>query len=1469
MTERGVEASIVDPLDLLAEEFVERLREGEHPSLSEFTARHPELDERIRTLFPALVEMEKAGSAAGPLAGPGRRAPPLAGRIGEFRILRKLGEGGMGVVYEAVQETLGRHVALKVLSNGKNATYLERFRREARTAARLHHTNIVPVFAVGEADGLNYYAMQFIHGQGLDAVLREVRSLRVPEPSPPPASSAVAATVAKSLHDGDFVLAVTAVEPAPQSVHSGSKSDLTARTELVYYREVARLGAQAAEALAYAHGQGVLHRDIKPSNLLLDTQGTLWITDFGLAKADDSDDLTRTGDLVGTLRYMAPERLRGRSDPRSDIYALGATLYELLALRPAFPYSDRLELLERISRELPPLPRGHEPRIPRDLETIVLKAMARDPADRYRSGAELAEDLHRFLSDRPIRARRTSLAEELWRWGRRNRLVASLAASVVMLLFVLTVVASLTALGMGRQRDQARRAEREKTRQLARSLLEQARAARFSRRAGQRFEALDAIRRATLLARQLTEPDSFFDELRTQAIACLALPDVRIGAGDAAFGALIPGFLAAAADTYVIFDHAGHLSVKRTEDDGEIARLPIGVVQPTVRLSGDGSVIAVRTDAGGFRVWDLRRGDRVAIWDELSGARAHDVRSDGAEVALWRDDGTIITHAIRSGGHSRQFAARGSPLGLVYARDGRRLAVVGERRVEIRDESTGELATELSQPAPITSISWAPDGRLLAVACGAQIVLWDVPSGREVHRLSTRDRQVMFAPKGDLLLSYGWSGVISFYDPNSGQLNLSFQATPSMALSGDGHLIVATPGRRVGPIELASGREYLTMDSPARADLDIDAIAVHPGGRLLAEATRADAVLWDLETGRRVGSLPCPCDRLAFDGAGDLIVHGRLGLFRWPCRTESDGDLIFGPPARIEAPESDGVRVVATSRDGGVIAGTFADGPAVLHRDRPARPIWLGRQWDVRYMAVSPDGRWVAASSWWTDQGTRIYDAATGQPVAGLPVGQSVATTFSPDGRFLLADAAGSTLNLMRVGTWKASGELSGMASAFTGDGRLLAVAGKDGAIRLVLPDSGRELARLAPPELDRVFWMAFTPDGSRLAVAYPMAKTTKVWNLREIRRQLADLGLDWDGPPYLINEKSRPPVSVRIMGAGQVHPAAELVGELMSTGKALCRDLADANAHFRLGRAFARRAAWGNATREFDRALALEPGHALAHLERGLVRSRVWLDFAKAAADFDRALDSEPDWHDVRLHRAHCRTKLGRWNEAAADADIVLVTQPWNLDARVIRGRALQRSGQHREALADFDAAATLYPYYLPLYELRSASLKALGDERGAAAVTARRAELLAGYPEHGNGQAWRLATGPAHERDPEGAYALARQTVEAFPRLSHFHNTLGVALYRLGRYREAQDQLRESLRLGPERDAAFNRYFLALCHRQQDQPVRAWTEFLRAIVSHGRNRSRLTPNERTELAAFFGEALSELVGTRRHRDR
>jgi serine/threonine protein kinase len=367
-----------DPVEELAEEFAARYRRGEHPSVSEYTDKYPDLAEQIRELFPALVAMEQLGSVAGPPTGP---FEPKAGDrdilpelLGDYRILREVGRGGMGVVYEAVQESLGRHVALKILPFHRlmDPLHLERFRREARAAAQLHHTNIVPVFGVGQAEGIHYYAMQFIQGQGLDAVLQEVRRLRSSkgteaEDKQPPRELSL--SIAQGLLTGQFQKAAVSAchafaapdamggpgEPlgAAKACHPAGNADmqskLASQTEWQYRRGVAQVGVQVAEALAYAHRQRIMHRDIKPANLLLDMQGTVWITDFGLAKTEGSDELTSPGNTVGTVRFMAPERFQGQADPRSDLYSLGITLYEMLTLQPAFADSNRARLVERVT----------------------------------------------------------------------------------------------------------------------------------------------------------------------------------------------------------------------------------------------------------------------------------------------------------------------------------------------------------------------------------------------------------------------------------------------------------------------------------------------------------------------------------------------------------------------------------------------------------------------------------------------------------------------------------------------------------------------------------------------------------------------------------------------------------------------------------------------------------------------------------------------------------------------------------------------------------------------------------------------------------------------------------------------------------------------------------------------------------------------------------------------------------------
>src|SRR4051812_10114061 len=467
-------------VEALAEQYLARLRGGERPTTEEYALRFPDLADEIRAFFPALglVEHFKPGSDenTGSFAGASIADVAAPDRLDGYRILREVGRGGMGVVYEAEQESLGRRVALKVMiaSAPPEPGRALRFDREARAAANLHHTNIVPVFGVGRHEETPYYVMQFIDGAGLDRVVAELKRWGVAgdEPAAMPHSfdfTVASAAVARGLRTGRFTptepIRATGEVAATATASSAPASDSASTVALMessnlgpgpdsarrFAEGVAEIGAQVAEALAYAHAQGILHRDIKPANLLLDTHGTAWVTDFGLAKAAGGDDLTHTGDMLGTVRYMAPERFRGRCAEHADVYALGLTLYELLAHRPAFTGTDHQSLLHQITHEGPPRLRWLSPSVPRDLETIVHKAIEKDPLHRYKSAADLGADLRRFLEDRPIAARRLGPLGATYRWCRRNRAVSALLLAVQVLLAAGLVGSLLVAGEFGRK----------------------------------------------------------------------------------------------------------------------------------------------------------------------------------------------------------------------------------------------------------------------------------------------------------------------------------------------------------------------------------------------------------------------------------------------------------------------------------------------------------------------------------------------------------------------------------------------------------------------------------------------------------------------------------------------------------------------------------------------------------------------------------------------------------------------------------------------------------------------------------------------------------------------------------------------------------------------------------------------------------------------------------------------------------
>ena len=469
-----------DSADLVAravEEFFERSRRGEQPQLYEFVARYPAIGELLATVIPGLQAAEQCAD----VSHIDEVNHEQHKQLGDFRILRQIGRGGMGIVYEAEQISMNRRVALKVLplAGLVDELKIRRFQNEVRAVAALNHPNIVPIYMVGEERGVHYFAMQLIRGRSLSEVISSLRSVH-DEGRDFDGSSISQATFLShgNALDGDdagfdaaIVSAETDSQPKADKETNGAdgeanSSSIPHSSRGEYYRSVAALGIQAATALQHAHDEGIIHRDIKPANLLLDRSAKLYLTDFGLARVESEAGVTMTGDVIGTLRYMAPEQALAKRvvvDHRADIYSLAVTLYELLTLRPTYLAEDRQQLLNQIAYEEPKLLRRVDRHIPTELETIIHKAMSKDIDQRYVSAQELADDLKSHLENRPIRAKPPSLSDIVAKWMRRN---PALIWSAIAALSLLTITLAASALIISGQRDDAnqiaKRAEEER-----------------------------------------------------------------------------------------------------------------------------------------------------------------------------------------------------------------------------------------------------------------------------------------------------------------------------------------------------------------------------------------------------------------------------------------------------------------------------------------------------------------------------------------------------------------------------------------------------------------------------------------------------------------------------------------------------------------------------------------------------------------------------------------------------------------------------------------------------------------------------------------------------------------------------------------------------------------------------------------------------------------------------------------------
>ncbi len=1089
--------------------------EGE-TALAALCAEHPDQAQALRKAMAPLIAFG--------LAGPGEPAAPPLGRLGEFELVREIGRGGMGVVYEARQPSLNRTVAVKVLPPAwvLDPRQITRFQNEARAAATFDHPHLVPVYVVGSEAGTHYYAMPLIGGVSIKRLLAVLRA-------PDTTDDTAAAEVALSLSG---------------LVAAGAGGRGSAASGTVWVRRATELARQAASALDRAHALGILHRDIKPGNLLVEASGHLWVADFGLAHfLRDAAELTRSGEFVGTIAYSSPEQVGGRLavDARSDVYSLGATLYEMLSLQPPFSPGDQAALVRQVVADEPRALTSVNPRVPRDLATIVSKAMVKEPTGRYQSAAAFAADLQAFLADRPISARATTVGQRAGRWCRRSPALAT-AIALASLLFLVAGVVGFAALRTATDRDRARVAEtrlaRLSSQRLIETKLEAAAGLRRSLAPGQRFDSLrllgEAVTEIDAAVETLAERDALQRQLRSDVFASLGLWDVT---PESLLGSDQPRPLALDAN-------CSRCAVQRGEDlavldmrGQELARLPNPGRYPVADFDPSGEWLAVSTEQR-LRLWHWPSG-RVLEPTGPVRQRRTCWNKDGQELIAWVGERFVACDLVSgtwrepcAPAAAAHLAALASVVQVRASPDGKQLAACGPSApLLILDLERDVAARAIKVPVFPHCALWEADGRHILVGGDLGIVRVNIASGVVAQTWEGHHGPVVRltrAPNDQLLASRGWDEQIRLWDtrgrtvlamrvPIAGtQLGFSADAEHLGWFSkaaGDGGWCGANrwrlhPPKVVQSVDLCDCSSALTPK-----------VAFHPRLPLLAAAVREDLFFVHTGTGEILGEIPWqqPIEvRFLEDGRLFVASRTKAGLGVFSFEVDRLPEVHVGKPTLLAAgpvAEADVVGDTLYVWDRKVLRATTLAGREIVSWPC-ALPHGAG-------LSITPDGVYAAIGAFGegSDRQASVWNLRTGAQVDAPAWYDSAAVEFSPDGRLLLVTRRSENW-VLEVGTWRrvatiprrATTSLAG-SGAFTPDGTLLVVPTDFSRLQVIDTRTWKPVFEFDTPDSGPVNHLAFSPDGSKLAMA-SVHRRLFLWDLRAARVGLRELGLDWSDAP-------------------------------------------------------------------------------------------------------------------------------------------------------------------------------------------------------------------------------------------------------------------------------------------------------------------------------------------------------------------